>query len=363
MKTKRSRVSAKFLTPSSAKRSASRGSARPRLGFLGVGWIGRHRMESISQSGLANIVAIADTSPEAAAQAAANLSTVPGGVGVAVMDSLDELLTARLDGLVIATPSAQHAEQSIRALEHGLHVFCQKPLAGFAEETRRVVDAARAADRLLAVDFSYRFIAGMQTIRELIQSGELGEVFAVNLTFHNAYGPDKSWFYDRRLSGGGCVMDLGVHLVDLALWALDFPRVTDVSSRLFAQGRPISNRETQVEDYAAALLTLENGVCLQLACSWKLSAGQDAVIQAEFYGTRGGAAMRNVNGSFYDFIAERFDGTSRQILDEQSGNRSGGWGGAAAVDWVRRVAAGEGFDPAAEHLVDVAAALDAIYGK
>jgi predicted dehydrogenase len=63
-----------------------------------------------------------------------------------------------------------------------------------------------------------------------MRSGELGRVFAVDLVFHNAYGPDKPWFYDPELAGGGCVMDLGVHLVDLALWSLDFPGVTAVTS-------------------------------------------------------------------------------------------------------------------------------------
>jgi predicted dehydrogenase len=79
----------------------------------------------------------------------------------------------------------------------------------------------------------------MRRIRETLRSGELGRVFAVDLVFHNAYGPDKAWFYDPELSGGGCVMDLGVHLVDLALWSLDFPGVTNVTSTLMAKGAPL----------------------------------------------------------------------------------------------------------------------------
>ena len=191
--------------------------ARPRLGFLGVGWIGRHRMQAILETGAVEIAAIADPSPEMAAEAgrlAPNATLVP---------TLDDLLDAGVDGVVIATPSALHAEQSIRALERGAAVFCQKPLGRTAAETRAVVDAARAADRLLGVDLSYRFTAGMRRIREVVRSGALGRVYAADLVFHNAYGPDKPWFYDPALSGGGCVMDLGVHLVDLALWTLGFP--------------------------------------------------------------------------------------------------------------------------------------------
>jgi hypothetical protein len=83
------------------------------------------------------------------------------------------------------------------------------------------------------------------------------------------------------------------------------------------------------------------------------------VIAADFYGTGGGAALRNVNGSFYDFTAELFHGTSRETLATPPDE----WGGRAGVDWARRLAAGERFDPAAERLVDVAEVLDRIYGR
>src|SRR5690606_4635728 len=96
-------------------------------------------------------------------------------------------------------------------------------------EVQPVIEAARSADRLLGVDFSYRFTEAMQAVRSLVEGGALGRVYAVDLVFHNAYGPDKPWFYDPRLAGGGCVMDLGIHLVDLALWTLGFPVVRDVA--------------------------------------------------------------------------------------------------------------------------------------
>jgi predicted dehydrogenase len=325
---------------------------RPRIGFLGVGWIGRNRMEAIARSGAVDVAAVADPVP-AAAQEAQKLAP-----GCERADSLDALLELGLDGLVIATPSAFHAEQSVRALERGVAVFCQKPLGRSAEETRRVVDAARAADRLLGVDLSYRFTSGMRQLRERIQGGALGDIYAVNLVFHNAYGPDKAWFYDPKLAGGGCVMDLGIHLVDLALWVLGFPDVRRVSSQLFTQGRPLGKRGEAVEDFAAAQMELANGTAVQLACSWKLPAGCDAVIEASFYGTKGGAAFRNVNGSFYDFTADLFWGTSRERLADPPD----AWGGRAAVDWATRLAHGARFDPESERLVQVASALDRIYG-
>ena len=328
--------------------------ARPRLGFLGVGWIGRHRLQAVANSGLAEFAAIADPVAEMVGMAAA---VAPEAAQVR---SLDELLRLELDGVVIATPSALHAEQSIAALEHGLAVFCQKPLARTAAEAAQVVAAARAADRLLAVDLSYRHVAGMQRIRDLAQRGELGRVYALDLRFHNAYGPDRPWFRDPRQAGGGCLMDLGIHLVDLALWTLGFPAVANARGRLYAGGQPLGDAAAAVEDYAVAELELEGGVCVRIACSWNLPAGRDAVIEAEFYGTGGGAALRNVNGSFYDFLAERYDGTAREVLSRPPD----AWGGRAILEWTRRLAAGRrGFDPEAERLVELAATLDRIYGR
>lgn len=327
---------------------------RPRLGFLGVGWIGRHRLEAVAASGVAEIAAIADPSEEmreAAAVAApeATLTT-----------SLEMLLELSLDGLVIATPSALHAGQSIAALEAGIPVFCQKPLGRSAAEVTAVVAAAQRANVLLGVDLSYRHASAFMRVREVVQSGAIGEIFAAELTFHNAYGPDKSWFFDPALAGGGCVMDLGVHLVDMAMWVLGSPSVEAVNSRLFGDGKPVTGPSGCVEDFATARLDLEDGAVVQIACSWNLHAGRDAIISATFYGTDGGVRVRNVNGSFYDFIAESFLQTSTDVLIEPPDT----WGGRAPVAWARRLAAGERFDAtAAREFVDVAEIIDRIYGR
>src|SRR4051812_36268955 len=222
--------------------------ALPRLGFLGAGWIGRHRMDCIAASGVADITYICDSSPAVIDE------VVQANPNIKVGSSLDELLNAELDGIVIATPSALHAEQSMRALENGIAVFCQKPLGRNAGEVAAIVSTAERADRLLGVDLSYRFTEAMRQVRNAIVSGGIGDIYACDLVFHNAYGPDKPWFYDRKLSGGGCVIDLGVHLVDLALWSLGFPTVERVTSRLFAGGKPLKRNSLDVEDYALATI-------------------------------------------------------------------------------------------------------------
>lgn len=337
------------VVPLKPRRTAA---AKPRLGFLGLGWIGRARMQALVAAQVAEVVAVADADPKLAEEAA----RVGGAQACA---SLDHLLRQRLDGVVIATPSALHARQAVAALERGLAVFCQKPLARTAAEAAQVMMAAHAYDRLLGVDFSYRRVAGVAALREEICAGELGEIYAVDLTFHNAYGPDKAWFYDVTQSGGGCVMDLGVHLIDLAMWVTGHAHAEALDARLYQRGKRLRPPVAVPEDYASVQYRLDDGACVRLTCSWRLPAGVDAVIEASFYGTRGGASLRNVGGSFYDFTVDRHDGTrSRRLAAPPDA-----WGGRALLDWTRKLAHDGHFDPEARRLVDVAAIVDRIYGR
>jgi predicted dehydrogenase len=321
------------------------------LGFLGTGWIGRNRMEAMLATGKAKAVAICDPDPGMAARAR---EVAPDA---AIVRSLDELLACEPDGIVIATPSALHAEQCIRAFEAGAAVFCQKPLGRTADEVEAVLAAAREAGRLLGVDLSYRHTSAMQAIRERVLADELGHVFAADLTFHNAYGPQSGWFWDPRLAGGGCLIDLGVHLVDLLLWLFDFPGVVEARGTLLRDGRPLSDDE--VENYATGEIVLSNGIHARLACSWNLSAGQDAVIEATFYGTSGGASMRNLGGSFFDFEAQLFHGQHSERLTSAPDD----WGGRAAAEWIRKLDAGERFAASTQGLLETARVLDRLYGR
>lgn len=325
---------------------------RPQLGFVGLGWIGRNRLQSVIEAGVAEIAAIHDVQASAVEEA----QKLTGDA--AQFSEFEELLNQDLDGVVIATPNCFHAEQSIAALERGIAVFCQKPLGRNAVETREIVEAARDADRLLGVDLSYRAIPAMQAIGELVASGELGKVFAVDVKFHNGYGPDKAWFRDYSLSGGGCVLDLGSHLIDLALRPLGFPRVARVQSSLFASGELLAPREEVVEDYGVATIETEDRVVINLSCCWNMHIGRDADIEVAFYGTRGGAKLLNVNGSFYDFVGERFSGTQAELM-----SNSKDWGGLATIEWVKRLAVDGRFDQEAERFVAVAEVIDAVYGR
>ncbi|MCR5862039.1 Gfo/Idh/MocA family oxidoreductase [Flavobacterium sp. J372] len=324
------------------------------LGFIGVGWIGRNRMQAILDNGKAKAAAIAEPGEENAAEA---LKMAPDAAMVAPEDIYNN---GDLDGVVIATPSALHAEQSLNALEAGKAVFCQKPLGRTAAEVEAIIEASQHADKLLSVDLSYRYTKAFNEVFEVITSGQIGKVYAVNLVFHNAYGPDKAWFYDIKQSGGGCVMDLGVHLLDMAMCCLGFPEIDEVKSTLYSKGEKLLPREEKVEDYAKAVLGTAEGTTISLDCSWNISAGKDAVIEAVFYGTEAGAAFRNVNGSFYDFVAEKYNGTQVQILE----NGIDKWCGRAGAVWASNVLKGKGFDPVtANEYLAVAKLIDRLYGR
>jgi predicted dehydrogenase len=197
----------------------------------------------------------------------------------------------------------------------------------------------------------------MQRIRDLITRGELGKIYAVDLVFHNAYGPDKPWFYNSALSGGGCLLDLGVHLIDLAFWTLGRCEIEEVQSALVANGEPF--RKGSVEDYASAQIKVRGGPVIRLVCSWRAPAGCDAEIGATFFGTNGGARLFNLDHSFYRFGAEHLLKERRRVA---LGVPEEEWGGGAISDWAEKIAVSPEFDVEAEEYETTAEVLDRIYG-
>lgn len=322
------------------------------IAFIGTGWIGLNRMKSLLEEDICYPVAIFEPDMNNARKA---YSIAPDAT---IYRDLDDLFESEPDGIVIASPNALHASQAIRALQWGAAVFCQKPLGRNTEETRKVISAAFVANRLLGVDMSYRFTDGIQKIHQTYRQ-ELGHIYAVDLVFNNAYGPDKQWFYNPKLSGGGCLLDLGVHLLDLALWILDFPEITKVSSTLLSKGRIVESNQDLIEDYVTAQMETDAGTAIRLVCSWNLPAGQDAEIRASFYGTDASALFYNVNGSFYDFETAICHGTKREVVSSPPDD----WGGRALINWARELQESKEFRKSAFLYYNTAELIDRIYGR
>jgi predicted dehydrogenase len=324
---------------------------KPTLAFCGVGWIGKRRLKAVLESDLAKVLVIADPS------AVCRIEALELAQQAELYDEWEEAVNhPSVDGVVISTPNFLHKTQTIAALEKGKSVFCQYPPGCSSAEVETMIDAARKADRLLATDFSYRYCEAFQQTGDIIGSGELGTLFAVELSFHSAMGPENEWYYQIGQSGGGCMMDLGMHLLDFALLALGFPDVTRVESRLYAKGKRIEGR-TQAEDYGTALVDLANGIQLTITSSWHLHIGSPATIRAGFYGTRGAVSLQNINGSFFDFAAFLHKGTSRQWL---SGTPED-WTGRAILNWIRQLSINPRYDPMAEKYINSARLIDRIY--
>lgn len=323
------------------------------LGFVGLGWIGLNRMQHLLKISNCHCVGIVEPSIENAQKA---IEEVPNAKQFETFEDL--LANPEINAVVIATPSAMHASQAIAALEAGKNVFCQKPLGRNAREVKAILEAAQKNNKLLKLDLCYRQTKAFKAVKNIIESEELGKIFAVNLVFHNAYGPDKDWFYNKSLAGGGCVLDLGIHMLDLALWSLGFPEIKNVNSKLFQKGELMLRNTEEVEDFAKVSITTHSNVAIDLQCSWNLNAGKDAVIEAVFYGTHGGVAFKNVNGSFYDFITEKYSKTQTEVIVSKPED----WGGNACKSWAKEVTNDTGFHvESANEYLKLAKLIDRIY--
>ena len=330
-----------------SSRAVHRVLRRPRVGFVGLGWIGRKRLDALADE--IEVAALVDNDTHRL-----NAASTSYPDAIATKD-LERMLGEDLDGVVIATPNGLHAAQAAACLDRGIAVFCQKPLATTLRDVGAIIDSAQRSDRLLGVDFCYRHVDGMQELRRRVLSGAIGQIVGIDLTFHNAYGPDKTWCQNRALAGGGCLMDLGVHLLDLALWLQGMPCMERVRSRIFAQGAPVNG--DAIEDLAYAEFIQANGAMVRLACSWHAHIGQPAIIQVALTGTRGGALWNNVAGSFYDFELRMFRGTECERLDSYPDE----WGPRALRQWLHQLQIDASFDAAAADYIRSAALIEEVY--
>jgi predicted dehydrogenase len=327
--------------------------APARLGFVGLGWIGLNRLKHAAERFPGSIHAFVELDEK---NAQSVVTIAPKALR---KHSFDELLDESITGLVIATPNSLHAEQAVKALERGIAVFCQKPLGRNAYEARHVVEAARTNDTLLAVDHSYRWLSSAGCLRDLVQSGSLGKIFSIDLVFHNAYGPEKQWFFDRSLSGGGCLIDLGIHLLDLLFWIMGQSDIANIGVSLFSDG--LAGDPSNVEDHAVVDLKFNNGCTVSLRCSWESNIGCGADIRVAFHGTKATGVVHNVGGSFFDFVAEKLTGTSREVID--TSDRGWNWGAGAINNWVERLQQGAGYDAENEQFIATAEVIDKIYDR
>jgi predicted dehydrogenase len=264
-----------------------------RVGFVGLGNIAQlHADEIIGLGG--QVVAGTDVSPEARAMFAEDY-------GAEVFEDHTEMYEL-VDAVVVSTPNRFHEEYVVAALEAGLDVLVEKPLAHTLESAQRIADVARDADGFCMVGFHNRFWGPVQVLNSYREQGKLGDVTHVEANYIRRRGvPGRgSWFTRKDVSGGGAVIDIGTHAIDLALYLMVYPAVEEVSastrskfgsqedySYLYMWGEDRGSENFDVEDSATAFIRCANGSTITLEVAW--AANREP--SQEFYvrGTDAGA--------------------------------------------------------------------------
>lgn len=266
-----------------------------RAAVIGLG-VGRAHMRGYQSNPNAELTAICDADSSRVEMVGDEFHVPANGR----YTDFHKLLTdVQPDIVSIALPNYLHAEVTIAALEAGAHVICEKPMAPSIAEAERMIAAAQKADRKLIMCYNYRFRPDVQWMHKVIAAGQLGDIHHVHATWRRETGiPGSGWFGRKAMSGGGAMIDLGVHVLDMTLWFLGFPAVQTVSGgtrSLFGQhglktwGRkPGPVAEFDVDDGAIGFLRFANGANAVIQATWaEHRQPQDDMIRIEVQGTLG----------------------------------------------------------------------------
>jgi predicted dehydrogenase len=221
------------------------------------------------------------------------------------------LKTEKLDIVSIATPNKFHKPLTLAAFAAGCHVLCEKPMAMNAAEAREMLAASKKSGKRLMINFSYRFTEQSHALKQQVESGLLGDIYFGRTVWHRRRGMPGfgGWFGAKALSGGGPLIDLGVHRLDLALWLMGYPSPTWVLGSAYNSiAAPIAKKEGKtfdVEDLAVGLIKFANGATLEIEASWAANIKERELMETRLLGTQGGLVQRNKNEG-YDFEAELY---------------------------------------------------------
>jgi len=253
-------------------------SKRPyRVGVIGAGAISQAlHFPGYKKDKRAKLVAFADPTAERHAEVVEKFGTL-----TPYTDYRDMLGHEDLDVVSVATPNAFHAEQAIAALNAGCHVLCEKPIATTLREADQILAAAKRARKKLMIGFSHRMFTGPQKCKALLAKGVIGTPFMIRVRFAHG-GPypgwaKNSWFYNKKLSKGGAMLDMGIHAIDLCHWFMG--PVKNVSARAATLIKPI-----EVDDNALLQLEFDNKALGYIEVGWTSPPGFSGF---EIYGTKG----------------------------------------------------------------------------
>lgn len=270
------------------------------IGIIGSGGIARGAhmpgYKALEKEGAAKMVAVADVSKEVAARAAEEFD-----VPHRYTDYRDLLKRDDIHAVSVCTPNFLHKQPTVDALEAGKHVLVEKPLAMNAVEGREMVETARRVGRKLQVGFMTRFQGNSQALKRFIDAGEMGEIYYARAQALRRRGiPAWGVFTQKDKQGGGPLIDIGVHILDLTLWLMGHPNAVSASGQAYTKfgTRPGLvglmgqwDPETYtVEDMAIGFVRFDNGATLTLEASFAANLEKD-VFNTELLGTEGGCSF------------------------------------------------------------------------
>jgi len=283
-----------------------------RVGIVGMGGIGDAHLKASQQVPGVKVVAIADPN-----ETRLNLMATTYGIENKYADYHDMLERDDLDAVTVATPNALHAPVTIAALQSGRHVLCEKPLARSGAEGEAMVKAAVEAGRVLQVCFNHRQRGDVQVLKNYVEEGNLGRIYHAKAFWMRRSGiPGMGgWFTSREQAGGGPLIDLGVHVLDMALYLLGEPEVISVSAATYAELGPrgrgsgswgtntlVGDGGYEVEDLATAFVRLADGATLLLEASWAVYGKNADDFGVTLFGTDGGADINVKNYGYEDTL-------------------------------------------------------------
>jgi len=258
--------------------------------------MGRYHVHNFAHCPDSELVAICDIDK-------AKLAAVKAEYGVprAVTKWEDVIAMDDVDAVAVVLPNVLHKPVTVAAFRAGKHVLCEKPLAMDAGEAKEMVAAGHKAGRFLMVHFNQRFTPETQWLKRLVDEGRLGEVYYAKTGWVRRRGLPGlgGWFTTMAKSGGGALIDIGVHALDLALWYLGFPKMKEAMGSVYAKFGPDASKRQRktfdVDDLASALIKFENGVTLTLEASWASNIQREE-IYTELLGTQAGAKRSSSDG-------------------------------------------------------------------
>ncbi len=328
-----------------------------RAGVVGLGWAGQQHMAAYADRPDVELVALAGREVDRLDELGSEFAVPPER---RFADWADLLAAGDLDVLSVAAPTTLHAPIAIAALDAGLHVLSEKPLAESAAAGERMVEAAERNGRVLDVSFNHRRRGVVKALKQVIDRGDLGPIYYAKAGWVRRSGIPSlgSWFTRRATAGGGPMMDLGVHMLDIVLHLLGQPEVRTATAATYAEFGPrgrggapsavtaktgMTSGAFDVEDLSTAFLRLAGGETLLLECSWAqwVPAEQCYVT---LYGADGGAGITWVPPRGPDTLQVWTESTSGPAPSEPELPPDGGHAECVAdfLDLVRTGASSSG---------------------